>query len=426
MKNLTKNLVRLKLNRLKLSLFGRVIIACFVCGISLQASAQNSDLLALQKQPDTSWMTFKNDTGAFSVKFPAQPFAMKKELPGKIGKDSVKFLLNLYVSVDSATELSYIVRYNDFPPGTFLSDKSKALASFENDFAGKGKIVGDARQVATDGFEGWEFNFALDQGFNGIVRFFIRGNRVYVLLRQVHAFTSGDKISGLFFNSFHLLPFTDPTCYTYQPAGQHFTIQLPARPVVKSDSTLHYSSYLVGEQLYSSTNPNSGDLFTIESSRISPYYRADNIDSAFKKTIGLVTGYRDSLLKSDTINLKGIKGREFVTVDRFSKVKKRSRIFIDGENFFFLSGRTDESEIFGKTSNIFFNSLTLTQPSRGFDFPASKAQKICSDLSSADTLIAKRAKGAVDYYDFKPGELPLIYTALRKNYADDTSEMAQE
>ena len=387
-----------------------------------QALAQNSELLAAQKHPDTAWITFTNDTAAFSIKFPTKPFSMKKQLPAKIGKDSVKFLLNLYGSSDSLTELTYLVRYNDYPAGTFLSDQSKILGGFEKEFEAKGKIVQPPRKVSVDGTDGWEMGITYGLGFNGRVRIFARGNRVYMLLEQVHEFVNNDNKSDFFFNSFHLLPFIEPVYYNFRPAKRNFSIKLPKKPVAKPESAPDYSSYFTGEELYLSTDPNSGALYDVAASRISPFYRADNIDSAFAKSIKLMIGYRDSLFKLDIIKINGINGREFITVDKFTKVKKRSRIFIDGENFFFLTERTDESELFGNTSNIFFNSLILTKPSRGFDFSSSKAAKICTDISSPDTLVSKRAAGAINYYTFKPDELPLVYAALTKNYPDDTNQ----
>jgi hypothetical protein len=398
-------------------------LAAFYCiCFSPKATAQNSELLAAQKHPDTAWVTFTNDTAAFSIKFPTRPFSIKKQLPAKIGTDSVKFLLNMYASVDSLTGLTFIVRYNDYPAGSFLSDKSKILDGFEKEFEAKGKIVQPPRKVSVDGTDGWEIGITYGEGFNGMVRIFPRGNRVYMMLEQVHEFVNGDKKPDFFFNSFHLLPFIEPVYYNFRPAKRNFSIKLPDKPIIKPESVLDYSSYFTGEELYLSTDPNSGALYDVAASRLSPYYRADNIDSIFAKSIKLINGYRDSLVKLDTIKINGVSGREFITVDRFTKAKKRSRMFIDGENSFYLTARTDEAELFDKTSNIFFNSLMLTKPSRSFDFSSSKAAKICADISSPDTLIAKPAAGALNYYDFKPDELSLVYAALTKNYPDDTTQ----
>jgi len=420
--NLFPNRSSARLSGLRqLFLFYCLTVFCCICIIP-QALAQNSELLAAQKQPDTAWITFTNDTAAFSVKFPTKPFSMKKQVPAKIGKDSVKFLLNLYASADSLTGLTYVVRYNDYPAGTFLSDHSKLLESFEKEFAAKGKIAKSPRKVSVDGIDGWELGITYDLGFNGIVRIFVRGNRVYVLLEQVQEFVNGDNKADIFFNSFHLRPFIEPAYYTFRSAKRGFSIKLPEKPVVKQENVTSYSSYLTGEELYLSTNPNSGASYSFAASRLSPYYRADNIDSVFKESIKLIIGYRDSLFKLDTIKINGVSGREFITIDRFTKAKKRSRIFIDWGDFFYLTAMADESELFGKTSGIFFNSLILTKPSHSFDFSSSKAAKICADISSPDTLVSKRAAGAIHYYHFKPDELPLVYAALMKNYPDDTTE----
>src|ERR1019366_3596985 len=74
------------------------------------------------------------------------------------------------------------------------------------------------------------------------------------------------------------------------------------------------------------------------------------------------------------------------------------------------------------TSETFYNSLVLTCPSAKTDLASSKAEKIYTDLGSADTLVYKSALGALSYYEFATSELNYVYAALQRNYPDDTSK----
>lgn len=315
------------------------------------------------------------------------------------------------------------MRYNDHPAGYFLKDKEALLNSAGSDFKGKGKLVGPTVKIWKDGYEGREANVVLNGGYKTKVRFFTRGNRVYVLVKQVNQTDKNGDQGNAFFDSFQFLPYEEPNYYTYRPDGGNFTAQLVSPPKILKDSTHNYTSYLTNTVTCYSTNPKSGGLYGFEYSKISPYYRTDHVDSLYKDLINMLVTYQDSLIKTDTVLIDGKKAREIITATTATGVKSRNRILIDNDDVFFLVSHLDSSEMFNKASDVFYNSLTITHPGKAnADIFSSKAQKICSDLQSTDTVVYKQALGAISYYKFTKDELPHIYEALRKNYPDDTAD----
>jgi uncharacterized protein YbaP (TraB family) len=375
------------------------------------------------QKPPAPWNTYTDKTAAFSTKFPFAPTITHKTDPSVSGEDSVNYIINYYSSTDTVNSRSYLVQYYDYPAGTYLADKKEALLGYVKDFEEKGTPVGKPLNISNNGVDGVEARFILNGGFETTIRTYVKGNRVYLLLKEI--LQSGLKDGGQtdpFFDSFQLLPSAEADGYTLESAGANYKIQLPAKPLLKPEKRKIYNGYLIQTGQYVSNNPNSGALYDFECLKISPYYNPGNADSIFKNKAISYTGYGDTLLKLDTVKVNGITGRELLVMDTASKVKRRIRMFIDGENYFYLSARADESELHNKTTETFFNSLTLTSPSKAIDLASPKAEIICRDMSSPDTTVSKRALGAISYYDFKPGDLHYIYDALKKSYPDDTSE----
>jgi len=367
------------------------------------------------------WVLYTNKTGAFTIKLPEEPREMIKDIPAKVQSDSVSFKLNMYLSTDTANARSYVVRFNDYPNGTYLSDRDALFNSLITEFKGKGTIVAGPVKIEKDGFEGREVKAVLTGGFNAVIRLYVRGSRVYILVKEVGASElKGDNAANPFFSSFTFTPYTEPDYYTWQPDSGNFKIQMVAKPKVLIDSNKTYRRYLTNTVTCYATNPNSGGVYAFEHSKISPYYRVKSVDSLYKTLVTNLTTYRDSLIKLDTIVLNGIKGREMMVERKETHDKIRSRLIINGDDFFYMAGHLGNADSFDQASNVFFNSLTILRPSAKVDLASSKAEKIFRDLASSDSLTYQKAFGALAYYDFSKDELPFVYNALQKNYTDDT------
>ncbi|MEO6630928.1 MAG: TraB/GumN family protein, partial [Mucilaginibacter sp.] len=379
-------------------------------------------LPVVQKAPP-SWITYTNTAGAFTVKMPGEPKNVSKQIPAVISGKNVTYSLNMYVSTDSVNSASYLVRYNDYPPGTYLSDKEKLFSTMLTEFKDKGKIIAGPVKITTDGLEGEEIAIVLNGGYNAKIRTYVKGNRVYLLLSEILQPDLKADGNSVFFDSLHFTPCTEPTYYTFHPDSSNYTVKMVAKPFELPDSTktLQYTNFVKNITTWYSTNPNSGGLFGFEHSTISPYYRAKNIDSLYSALLVKVSDSQDTVLKTDTILLDGIKGRELLVQKTGTDAKRRIRVVVKDNDIFWFIGRMDNSELFDKSANTFYSSLTTTPSNTApVDLAASKAGKIFKDLQSNDTTVYKNALGALSYYDFTADELPAVYAALQKNYPDDT------
>ncbi|MDF2433859.1 MAG: hypothetical protein JWP44_3490, partial [Mucilaginibacter sp.] len=273
--------------------------------------------IPVPQKPITPWVNYTNTEGAFTIKFPGQPKEIIKETPFKANTKQYAFKLNMYVSTDSVNSKSYLFRYNDYPPKTYLKDKTSLFNSLVSDFEKLGKLTSAPVKIYQNGYEGREAKVVLNGGFNTSVRLFIRGNRVYLLLKEItQPDLKDDGTYDPFFDSFKMTPYAEPVYYTYKPDNENFLVKMLSKPDVLIDSSKSYSSYLNHIVTCYSTNPNSGGLFGFEYSKISSYYRIENTDSLYKKLVDHYTGYQDSILKTDTIDVNGIKAREIITINK--------------------------------------------------------------------------------------------------------------
>jgi len=376
-------------------------------------------LIPLIKAAPANWVTFKDDVGAFSVNMPSSPQKIEKEVA--IKADRIVHI-NMYVSVDSVNYTTYLVRYNNFPIGMYLKDKETAFNNLISEFKGKAELTQPVK-IWQDGFEGREAKAVLPHGYNAIMRFIARGNRIYLLLKTITK-TEMEKGSGndAFFNSFKLLPYKETEYYDYTNDSANFKIKMVAKPSVKPDSVDSNTSFLKKNVAAFATDPNSGALYDFEYSKISPYYRANNTDTLSKYLLNNLKHYDDTILRADSILIGGLKAREMLILNKTTQSESRVRLIINGGYVYFMLCYADSASLYSKAGNTFFNSFEALHQANAIDLSSSKADKIYNDLASSDTMVYKSALGALSYYDFKKNELPCIYKAIQRDYPDDTSE----
>ncbi len=376
----------------------------------------------IAQSPQTPWLPYTNNQGAFHVEFPLKPDTIIKQIPQRINDKDVNYTLNIFSGTDTIKGGSYLVRYNDYPLGYYLKDKTELLTALIAEFNTKGKVIGTPLKIYSGETEGREFNTTLNGGFNARVRVFLKGNRTYLLMKQINP----DELSVLgksdkFFDSFKLIPCINPDYYTYIPADSAFKVLMVSKPKVSVDSAKNYTNYLNQNVSCYSTNPNSGGSYGFEYSKISPYLRIVSKDSLYRKIIKSIVGYRDSVTKTDTVNLSGLKAIDYTIIKKETNYLKRVRLLIDGDKFYCFTGHMDVSELFNTTGNTIFSSLSIAHNNtRPYDYASSKAQRIFKDLKSDDTLVFNAARGALSFYNFDKKELLDLYTALKNNYRDDS------
>jgi uncharacterized protein YbaP (TraB family) len=372
-------------------------------------------------KPNPGWITVKNDTGAFTLHLPGQLKLIEKETPDPSDIHGDPFRMKIYYVTDTVNLENYIIRYNDYPAQKYLAYQGKLFDVLVNEIKAKGTPIGKIKQISKDGYEGREFNFMLSDKYNCKAQIFVRGNRIYLLMKQNLQEGSKEQPSDDFFESFKFMPYAKQTLMPFKIDDGTFSAAGFSKIKTAFDTAHSHTSFLKAVSDSYSTNPSSGGLYTLEHDVISKYYRIKSIDSLFSYLIPKFVHYTDSLVKKDTILLKGLKGRDFVYQKKGSKEKWRYRVFINNADLFYFFGRMANEELFDENNNAFYNSLTKTGTTPAIDLNTSKAELITKDLLATDTGTYKAALGALSYYKFDKDELPFVYKALDKKYADDTS-----
>jgi len=371
------------------------------------------------KKP-AAWIDYQNQAGAFKIQIPVQPEPRVAETPDPNNKAGAPYVINMYMANDKANMMVYLMRYNDYPAGNYLADKTALFDALAKEFSTKGKILGKPATIFLNGYEGRKFKIMLSDKYYSEIRLYVRGNRVYFLLKENATENSTTFVKDNFFESFSFLPFQEPEYYDYEPTGENFKVKLATKPLIKRDTTIDHTSFVSGTVDAYNTNPNSGGVYVFEYSKISDYYRTKNLDSLYSSFIKKLVKYTDTLLRVDTADFNGEKGRLFVLQNKKTKEKQSKAFIIDNGYFYFLATHVGPEEQDNNVTQKIFSSLSFKNINSGFDIYSSKAEKIEAGLLSADTSVFESAKGALDYYAFSKDELPVWYRALQKNYADDT------
>ncbi|HEY9196576.1 MAG TPA: TraB/GumN family protein, partial [Mucilaginibacter sp.] len=368
-----------------------------------------------------AWVTFKNDTAAFTAHLPGKPQLIVRDIPMANKPGSEPFRIKIYLALDSSNLQTYLIRYSDYPIKSYLADKQTAFDAIIKEFSSKGKLLGKVQNISKDGYDGREAGILLADEYKCTVQIFARGNRVYILMKQR---ASGDETSinnDDFFSSFKFTPYQKATLIPLKIDNGSHTCMVFEHNQTTVDSVKRHQSFYDMVSSTFSKNMASGGSYVMEHTVISKYYRAENIDSLYSFLSRKLISYTDSLIRTDTVVANGIKGRQVISQNKYTHNKNRVAFFIDNADIFYFSGHVADEELFDETNNAFYTSLKKDRQTPTFDLTSSKSKLILNDLTSTDTTTYKAALGALSYYEFENSDLPDIYKTLERTYADDTT-----
>lgn len=367
-----------------------------------------------------TWLVYENTEGAFKVKFPSQPEEIKNEVANPSQPDYPPFLIKMYVASDEVAAINYLVKYNDYPAGMFLANKLMVFEALVKQLEEKGKIVGTPKVICKDGYEGRAIDVIIEGGYME-AQVYVRGNRVYLLLRQNMKGTEVAKYDG-FFDSFQFEKYVPYKGVVF--SHEKFNVAMPEQPIVsprvKTEDEVN-SSFMKDNRSYYAVNRNSGGVYSIEFGLMSKYFRIKNMDSVYKNILTKIKSANDSLYKSEDFIDGTTKGRVCYFANSLSGTDRKVKIWINNNHFYYQTAVSSREEISSPVVDEFFNSLKAGATDKTFNMALSKAALILTDLKSKDSTVYKEALGALNYYVFEKEDLPVIHTALGIKYEDDTS-----
>ncbi len=366
------------------------------------------------------WITYKNEAGAFSIKLPLSPFFKKSELPNSILPESPMALVN-FIATDKANNMNYLIQYKDYPAGVQILDKNLVFKSLIEELSFSGTLISPPSIIFKDGYEGRTVDILLNNTYLE-TQTYLKGNRIYLLIKQnLEGPTKGKNDS--FLESFNFLPNLSANNAAFKVGN--IELFMPTKPLLitknkkSEDEEDLGTSFIANNQTYSAANPYSAGIYLIEKGTISKYYKSPDIDSVYKIFEPFYTTDK-TVLDHKNIIIGKQKAKEIISYDSLTNLTARSIIWFHENNFYTQTLMGTKEEVYTEQANQFFNPKINTEGSL-FDFKQSKAKLIVQDLASKDKETRKFAKGALAFYDFEPDELSYIYTALGKEYEDDTT-----
>jgi len=382
-------------------------------------SYKNTAPKPIEKKASNDWITYTNEIGAFSILLPGEPRDMSSKV--EIDDDGDTYLVNTYMSINSATLTNYLAVYHDFPTGQYLEDRNGVFDLVLVDIKDNGaKLLGEVDTIFKEGIEGRKCNLLIQDKFYCELRLYLRGNRVYRLLKQNLNIGEQTLIEDDFFDSFTLLPPKAPEFEDFVPEDQNYSIKRFEQYITELDSTLDYEAFIGDTYSLVTTNPHTGGVYSFEASKIKPEYRLEHIDTFYNWYVDAIHSWQDSIVSDTPIKVEGKQGREVFNINKRTGETSRYRIWLDNDELFFISAYSDEKELFNETSNTYFNSFKKTGNNPPFDIYASKTKQILDGLQSTDTLVYQKYLGAIAYYEFIEEDLPLMYEAINLDYPDDS------
>lgn len=378
------------------------------------------------KKKSIGWREFISKEGAFSIEIPTSAKDMSREAENPYDTNGEKFYLNLFLSTDAINKNNYLFRYNDQPLGYYIQDLEEAFEGTKASLTQKSTLVSEPKVIFLDGFEGREYELKLNDKYHSIVRVYLRGNRIYLLLKQKLSLTEKVSSNDPFFNNFRFLSYDEPSLETYTSPNKELNIKLFEKVLETLESREMDDTYLKDSYYYTSVNPNSGGLYQFSYSNLKPYVKIKSHKAFLKELQEAELTQTDSVLNERFILKEKDSVFEYL-VSNNTKTKNihqtLSRVWLSDNRLLIVKSIVNKDESKSDTFQNIYNSIQL-KPSndRPLDLFSSKAKKIIEDLKSTDSTTYHNALKTFIYYKFDKEELPIIDKALYSNF-DDTIKL---
>lgn len=367
--------------------------------------------------PQTNhWRAFKHTIGAFEVQLPNAPEEQTMAFTDSGFVDHGSQKIHLFAASDNERGGVYIVRYNDFQPGVYLTDKDAVFDAIVEHVVSQGELIGSATEVIRSGLVGKAASVKTTSGMRIDMEAFTRGNRVYVLMKS-SPYDDRPPQNDPFFQSFRVLPVEPPIL---RPLSvDMLTSEVPGTPRTWNSQPDEIGPMLSENKIAFSVDPHSGTLYGMETSTFKPYARIA-VDSLYRGIIALLIDEKDTLLATTDITVDARAGKSYQAKRNISDVEKRIQAWMKGNQFYVVQALGSPDHLDSPAVTRFFAQARSTAKASGFDPGASKAQVLIRDLRSTDTAVLSAAREALfTYYSFDSTETTYLRDALAYSYADE-------
>jgi hypothetical protein len=361
-----------------------------------------------------NWNTFTSIKGSYEISFPGNP--LERIIADNSGEQSGT-LVGMINGNDNTTGNEYLVQFIDNDK-VYYSDDTLAMGRIQNGMAATIKYKELISENTTfEGFPALKSTFKLETGQTYRVLTIIRGTRIYTLISAESSSAKDTIQPGMFFKSFRFKN-ADHSNWTIQKSDEgHFSTLSPSKfkQVVEQPEQKYFTS----SESYYSFDEFSGDKLFVTRKVFSPYYQGDCDSIFFRNLLGEILSDDDSVVSQEKI---AIDPPSYV----YSYISPKNHIVTNAK--YILSGRTLFS-LLVMYPRLYEKIHPALQSIRLFEvadtlnpgnLAGNKTHTLLADLSSGDTTLSYPAKEALQFYEFRKEEMPLVWQTLHQPFNDDT------
>ena len=358
------------------------------------------------------WRRYTNEKGAFSVEIPdVEMQDMDREVENPLDPEGEPYFMNIDFISDPQLDYNYLIRYNDQPEGYYLVNQEEILETLGAELRAGIELVGEPYKFEEQGVRGFIAYLNFFNMYNGVFKFYFRGNRSYALMAQAKEKGAEVDPNSRFFTSFKLEPFLEDEVSDFEYEDL-FTMQSPAALTLFSEEEGTDADEFLYTKSYTATSANSGGLYMMETSKLNPLYRTKDINAYLDTALVDILEYQDSIAEKELININGILGIKARIVNPNSNVQQFIQTMYVDDHLVQLYTCLGQDEVNQGLQDFFLESFKYTRKKPKLDVRASKTKEIVAALMSPDTLQVKRGQTALLYHDFSTEDVDLLLTAL--------------
>ncbi len=390
----------------------------------------NSLQLFEPQKPSTerNWDTYTYDDAAVQLKFPVKPYYQDLEVPGEDQKE--KTTTHFYTSMDLAKQEMFFFTWKDLPKGYYYSNDSLTFNRFFGGMFGEDYSFDPKKSKRFDLEQAFGYEpdtIKQEAGLEMKARFFLRGNRFYLLMAQ-HAKGASWENGDFFLNSMATIPFKKQAYKPYEIEG--LEILLPSKPEL-TDSLTEVTQVnlenLGPNRSYGSVDLDNASTFSVKTTDLPTYYYIAPTDTFFKEMALFYKNAEDSIAVGNPIQLgPKSKGQVFTIYPKQTRNQLQYISVVSGMKLYEIFWYATPEVLASHSFDQIITQLKLTKAIEGPDAFQSKTAQLINDLSQSDTAIYNKSYQATDYYRFsEASDASLLEQALFKSFPDSLESLGR-
>ena len=377
---------------------------------------------------ERNWDTYSYDDAGVQLKFPVKPFYQDLEVPTEESEE--KTTTHFYTSMDLAKQEMYFFTWKDLPKGYYYSNDSLTFDRFFGGMFGEEYHFNPNTSKRFDLEQAFGYEpdtIKQEAGLEMKARFYLRGNRFYLLMAQ-HAKGASWENGDYFLNSMATTPFQKHDFKSYEIEG--LEILLPSKPELTDSLTevaLVNLENLGPNRSYGSVDLDNASTFSVKATDLPSYYYIAPTDTFFKEMALFYKNAEDSIAVGNPIQLgSNSKGQVFTIYPKQTKNQLQYITLVSGMKLYEIFWYATPEVLASHSFEQIISQLKLNKAIEETDVFQSKTSQLLNDLTQSDTAIYNKAYQATDYYRFSEAtDAYLLEQALFKSYPDSLESLGR-